>query len=99
MGFLRRVATAPTVYGIETPIIRTIPIIINTVATAPTVYGIETAISPPNTLTFFFAMLQQHLPFTVLKRCVFRTQRFKLAVATAPTVYGIETNLALDTPI
>ena len=41
-------------------------------------------------------MLQQHLPFTVLKL----TPRFKGAadaykVATAPTVYGIETEEAL----
>ena len=43
-GLLRHaVATAPTVYGIETILaLRTSSIAISSVATAPTVYGIET---------------------------------------------------------
>ena len=38
------------------------------VATTPTVYGIETFPSSPLAL-IDLATLQQHLPFTVLKRC------------------------------
>ena len=38
-------------------------------------------------------MLQQHLPFTVLKRNMIYTSMYKInTVATAPTVYGIETS-------
>ena len=66
-GFLGpAVATALTVYGIETQyhvLYRTN--VIHQVATALTVYGIETFSYPFNiniTIT-----LQQHLPFTVLK--------------------------------
>ena len=60
------VATALTVYGIETEYSR-YGVSILQVATALTVYGIETCIitldvmNQPN-------KLQQHLPFTVLKR-------------------------------
>ena len=62
----------------------------NNVATVPTVYGIE---------TFFqlweennqCLLLQQYLPFTVLKlKNEFLFGR-ALLVATVPTVYGIET--------
>ena len=60
------VATAPTVYGIETTI-DMLPNKVNPfhVATAPTVYGIETV----NFVACFIddRELQQHLPFTVLK--------------------------------
>ena len=62
------------------------------VATAPTVYGIETTmnIAIPTTLS----LLQQHLPFTVLKQTsCFDSRRQNCYVATAPTVYGIETLL------
>ena len=39
-------------------------------------------------------MLQQHLPFTVLKRVLSVDERTVVEeVATAPTVYGIETVL------
>ena len=39
-------------------------------------------------------MLQQHLPFTVLKRVLSVDERTVVEeVATAPTVYGIETCL------
>ena len=62
------VATALTVYGIETPRYQEAPFGQSCyVATALTVYGIETLICSstniPTTDT-----LQQHLPFTVLKR-------------------------------
>ena len=38
-------------------------------------------------------MLQQHLPFTVLKLTSLKisSEEFSVRVATAPTVYGIET--------
>ena len=36
-------------------------------------------------------MLQQHLPFTVLKREHADEEKQLESVATAPTVYGIET--------
>ena len=64
---------------------------INIVATAPTVYGIETY----RLMTFVQrpTQLQQHLPFTVLKRLMSIPQMSMLrTVATAPTVYGIETH-------
>ena len=66
-GLLRpAVATALTVYGIETIILAMISSFFPVVATALTVYGIET-------LTFLcksmlVCRLQQRLPFTVLKR-------------------------------
>ena len=37
--------------------------------------------------------LQQHLPFTVLKRSIVKSVVSSYRVATAPTVYGIETNI------
>ena len=36
-------------------------------------------------------MLQQYLPFTVLKPIALLLQDYKISVATVPTVYGIET--------
>ena len=66
-GFLRdTVATVPTVYGIETtnsltPVQR----YNRTVATVPTVYGIETLQQVFQ--DFVLRLLQQYLPFTVLK--------------------------------
>ena len=59
------------------------------VATAPTVYGIETSDVTSSTSQIF--TLQQHLPFTVLKRIGTETLPSIELVATAPTVYGIET--------
>ena len=60
------VATVLTVYGIETDIVQqgTMWTVFG-VATVLTVYGIETAA----TLSFYrpFLLLQQYLPFTVLK--------------------------------
>ena len=61
------VATAPTVYGIETPSKYNAYSVPAIVATAPTVYGIETYEYYFVYLCFFIFMLQQHLPFTVLK--------------------------------
>ena len=66
-GFLGpAVATAPTVYGIETQYVccRTLKDIL-LVATAPTVYGIETKCKLIKAK--YRVALQQHLPFTVLK--------------------------------
>ena len=60
------------------------------VATAPTVYGIETSPQFKNNI-IFISLLQQHLPFTVLKRIGTETLPSIELVATAPTVYGIET--------
>ena len=87
------------------------------VATAPTVYGIET-LDYNKLILLKLGMLQQHLPFTVLKlvqarllhcRTPLRLQQHlpftvlkpvsymaahltsHCIVATAPTVYGIET--------
>ena len=66
------VATAPTVYGIETlshsmtASLRDCP-----VATAPTVYGIETKIG--SSVGASRVSLQQHLPFTVLKLCIWHS--------------------------
>ena len=62
------VATALTVYGIETCLPSFLLLDYGIVATALTVYGIETStrfliVSKPIILA-----LQQHLPFTVLKR-------------------------------
>ena len=59
------------------------------VATAPTVYGIETDILNP--LLSIISLLQQHLPFTVLKLHDAIATDCDSIVATAPTVYGIET--------
>ena len=62
----------------------------DTVATVPTVYGIETFNGGFQTLEFF--VLQQYLPFTVLKPTQYRKRSgYKYLVATVPTVYGIET--------
>ena len=41
---------------------------------------------------FQLLLLQQHLPFTVLKPTLNPLMDRDFAVATAPTVYGIETN-------
>ena len=67
------------------------------VATAPTVYGIETGYTGRK-YKKFAGRLQQHLPFTVLKRIFTATTPSSrdVTVATAPTVYGIETKLIQD---
>ena len=67
-GFLRdTVATVLTVYGIETIFIFAITeICTNSVATVLTVYGIETGREYIRIICYS-AMLQQYLPFTVLK--------------------------------
>ena len=84
------VATVPTVYGIETSTFLSLPSKSN-VATVPTVYGIETTFT--NFTSFQFKLvLQQYLPFTVLKliKSIAITY-LSFKVATVPTVYGIET--------
>ena len=63
------VATALTVYGIETePGSDDWKSEFSTVATALTVYGIETGVCINNLK--HLGQLQQHLPFTVLKRWI-----------------------------
>ena len=63
------VATAPTVYGIETELLHQLLLLpIPRVATAPTVYGIETRCYYHRRRKCF--RLQQHLPFTVLKQYI-----------------------------
>ena len=66
-GFVRpAVATVLTVYGIETGYnLSKFVSIIHYVATVLTVYGIETC--KENTIMAERVMLQQYLPFTVLK--------------------------------
>ena len=44
-------------------------------------------------------LLQQYLPFTVLKHLVLSRTLYILLVATVPTVYGIETRLNIITSI
>ena len=84
------VATVPTVYGIETSTFLSLPSKSN-VATVPTVYGIETTFT--NFTSFQFKLvLQQYLPFTVLKLADGMFNDVTTSkVATVPTVYGIET--------
>ena len=80
-----------TVYGIET-ITELSYVRDKAVATVLTVYGIETIVLNPNTMVHFF-LLQQCLPFTVLKLYVpgTKTDVHYILVATVLTVYGIET--------
>ena len=66
-GFLRdTVATVLTVYGIETFFHHYTPRLLHPVATVLTVYGIETFLSQ-KMLFILMRLLQQYLPFTVLK--------------------------------
>ena len=87
------VATVLTVYGIETPKEADwrgykLPL----VATVLTVYGIETCFNVYY-LSCCLLLLQQCLPFTVLKHTIFHAvdHNFVHSVATVLTVYGIET--------
>ena len=85
------VATALTVYGIET-LKAVLASLATLVATALTVYGIETTQKIPTAVFPVANELQQHLPFTVLKHSNTELAKLKpLRVATALTVYGIET--------
>ena len=61
------------------------------VATVLTVYGIETQRSFCNRI--HTVVLQQYLPFTVLKHNDLTNTALDLIVATVLTVYGIETCL------
>ena len=73
------VATALTVYGIETKQYERRIVLAELVATALTVYGIET----DRTIIFylnFFSQLQQHLPFTVLKLVDFGTIKKRIEI-------------------
>ena len=58
------VATVLTVYGIETRLLAQPPTLFSRVATVLTVYGIETLRCFSKRCSF---VLQQYLPFTVLK--------------------------------
>ena len=60
------------------------------VATVLTVYGIETFIVDP--FLVIQTLLQQYLPFTVLKRKPNLIILISPLVATVLTVYGIETS-------
>ena len=90
------VATVLTVYGIETSILT--GLVSRTpfnVATVLTVYGIETTVYT-DTFSSCFYLLQQYLPFTVLKLRIIRFLFGGLIrVATVLTVYGIETQISL----
>ena len=83
------VATVLTVYGIET-LDELDGINGSSVATVLTVYGIETGWTDERLLDFP-SVLQQYLPFTVLKQLIFDVFGFRFFVATVLTVYGIET--------
>ena len=61
------------------------------VATVLTVYGIETR--PIVSVSDSIDLLQQYLPFTVLKLAIAPGDYTKDRVATVLTVYGIETHL------
>ena len=90
-GLLRHaVATVLTVYGIETLVMNSITGgAIWRVATVLTVYGIETF--ELLLLAFGQILLQQCLPFTVLKPTNTSDKSTTNKVATVLTVYGIET--------
>ena len=82
------VATAPTVYGIETRILHQSKLGNLQVATAPTVYGIETR----EVLTTFKEdeiWLQQHLPFTVLKRTISTFHSFLITTIGCNSTYRL----------
>ena len=62
------------------------------VATVLTVYGIETSPTYVRIIFATYDLLQQCLPFTVLKRFIGVSSAFETwSVATVLTVYGIET--------
>ena len=67
MDKLSDVATVLTVYGIETFTFEYAVFITEQVATVLTVYGIETIIKVLKLFFKLFMLLQQYLPFTVLK--------------------------------
>ena len=92
-GFLGpAVATVLTVYGIETSHSQIVEVHQDLpVATVLTVYGIETLSSNLLMLKTLF-LLQQYLPFTVLKPKLKLVMYLLISlVATVLTVYGIET--------
>ena len=64
------------------------------VATVLTVYGIETEHTNNNKNHSQHILLQQYLPFTVLKHAIifsYKPVLYIFSVATVLTVYGIET--------
>ena len=90
MHMIITVATAPTVYGIET--LHLLPSSwIQQVATAPTVYGIETHFSSYNTFRFTSSVATAPTVYGIETQISLTMDFLKSFVATAPTVYGIET--------
>ena len=85
------VATVLTVYGIETcSSFSDVILDIRVVATVLTVYGIET-LQSRRRICLVRYLLQQYLPFTVLKLKLKQIIQMDFLVATVLTVYGIET--------
>ena len=94
-GFLGpAVATVLTVHGIETIEVCRMYHPCRSVATVLTVHGIETSLDNLINKSNTERVLQQYLPFTVLKLCILRYFSSNLictSVATVLTVHGIET--------
>ena len=90
-GLLRyAVATALTVYGIETRLVRTM--LHNLVSLQQHLPFTVLKLRIKYHYNHHLSKLQQHLPFTVLKHyTVFTAEPPMIMVATALTVYGIET--------
>ena len=89
-----RVATAPTVYGIETATEYFSISYSHLVATAPTVYGIETY-NKPHRKIFVVPPIVATAPtvygIETSQFIILSFLDFHRLVATAPTIYGIET--------
>ena len=85
------VATVLTVYGIETLVKLAMLDLLSLVATVLTVYGIETGSIFSWLPSSELMVLQQCLPFTVLKPTNTSDKSTTNKVATVLTVYGIET--------
>ena len=83
------VATAPTVYGIET-LASPCKVLFFVVATAPTVYGIETEVIGNSIFSKSVATAPTVYGIETAY-CFLRMLWIPFNVATAPTVYGIET--------
>ena len=85
------VATAPTVYGIETHKLNknVLKKILELQQHLP--FTVLKRFTDGSPITIISPALQQHLPFTVLKLSRPLISTDSARVATAPTVYGIET--------
>ena len=89
------VATAPTVYGIETTTYHTLRVLLIPLLQQHLPFTVLKLINFIIIDHIIFLSLQQHLPFTVLKLQSLPLKQTHHNVATAPTVYGIETNISL----